>query len=83
MMNNDTKAVDTQMVKKLVLEIVTTRADEMDCPECYEHLDYYADLILRGEDAAAVMPRLQDHLERCIHCREEFEALLVALRSLS
>lgn len=29
------------------------------------------------------MPLVQDHLERCSNCREEFEALLAALRALA
>ena len=81
-MDTDPKAVDIQAIKDGILEIVTLRVDEMDCPECFEHLDHYADLILSGTDPAVVMPRLHDHLERCEHCREEFDALLVALRSL-
>ena len=81
-MDTNPKAVDIQAIKNVVLEIVSLRVDEMDCPECFEHLDYYADLILSGADTAAVMPRLHDHLEQCEHCREEFNALLLALRSL-
>lgn len=72
--------VDLDLVKQLVREIVTTRPGQVDCPQCYEHLDCYADLILNGRDAAAVMPDLYRHLQRCAHCREEFEALLEALR---
>jgi hypothetical protein len=69
-------------VRSLIREIVTTRPGEMDCPECYEHMDRFADLVLNGVDTTGLMPRLQEHLERCIHCREEFEALLVAVRGL-
>jgi predicted anti-sigma-YlaC factor YlaD len=38
---------------------------------------------LAGKNAAQAMPLVQDHLERCDDCREEFEALLAALRALS
>ena len=70
------------IIKDLVREIVTTRTNEMDCPECFENLDHYADLILYGENASAVMPRLHHHLEQCIHCNQEFEALLKALQEI-
>ncbi|MFN2129376.1 MAG: hypothetical protein ACK2VD_02545 [Anaerolineae bacterium] len=69
-------------VRTFIREIVTVQFDEMDCPECFEYLDHFADLILNGADAARMMPRLHDHLERCAHCREEFEALLAAVRAL-
>jgi hypothetical protein len=68
-------------VRALICEVVTAQFDEMDCPECFEYLDRFADLILNGADAAGMMPRLHDHLERCAHCREEFEALLAAVRA--
>ncbi|MBN1642168.1 MAG: hypothetical protein JXA09_13115 [Anaerolineae bacterium] len=81
-MDSDLKATYVLRVKAIVREIVATRTDEMDCPECHEHLDQYADLLLGGGDPHAVMPRLREHLESCAHCREEFEALLDALRCL-
>jgi hypothetical protein len=81
-MSTDANPVDVHLIKAMVREIITTRPDEMDCPECYEHLGQYADVILSGQDGAAAMPRLQDHLEHCSFCREEFEALLIALRNL-
>jgi hypothetical protein len=74
--------VKLQIIKDMVCDIVTARTDEMDCPECFEHMDGFADLLLNGADPMEVMPRLQNHLEHCRHCSEEFEALLNALRGL-
>jgi hypothetical protein len=71
-----------QIIKDIVCDIVTTRTDEMDCPECFEQIDVFADLLLNGADPVDAMPRLQGHLEHCRHCSEEFEALLSALRGL-
>ena len=81
-MTTEPKAFDIQLIKDMVRELVTTRPDEMDCPECFEHMDHFADLLVSGVDAAVIMPKLQEHLERCAFCREEFEALLNALRAL-
>ena len=81
-MASNSRGSNLAQVRSLMREIVTTRSGEMDCPECYEHMDCFADLILNGAEAARVMPRLQEHLERCVHCREEFEALLAAVRGL-
>lgn len=68
-------------IKKMVDMIAATRPDEIGCDECFEQLDRFAEEVLAGKDAAAAMPLVQDHLERCGDCREEFEALLAALRS--
>jgi len=74
--------IDPKMIKDMVREIVTTREDEMDCPECFEHMDHFADLLVSGADLDNTMLRLRDHLEHCPHCKEEFDALLGAVRSL-
>ena len=41
----------------------------------------FAELHLAGKNAAEALPLVQDHLDRCGNCREEFEALLTALRA--
>ena len=46
-------------------------------------MDRFVEMELAGKDAAEAMPLVQDHLERCWPCREEFEALLAALGALA
>lgn len=67
-------------LKNLVWGILHTYADEIGCDTCFEKLDRYAELTLAGKDAAAAMPLVSRHLQTCGGCREEFEALLRALR---
>jgi hypothetical protein len=74
--------LESGALKKIVRGILTARQDEIACDECFEHLDRFAEEVLTGKDPAEVMPLVQDHLERCGCCREEFEALLNALRAL-
>lgn len=66
---------------KLVRVVALTREEEIGCEECFERLDRFVDMELAGLDAAAAMPLVQDHLEKCGDCREEFEMLLEALRA--
>ena len=66
----------------MVRGILTTRPDEIGCDECFAQLDRFVELQLAGKNAAEAMPLVHDHLERCQDCREEFEALLAALRAL-
>jgi hypothetical protein len=72
--------LDSDNLKRFIQEILTTRSDEIACTTCFEQLDRFAEMILAGQDAAEVMPMVQDHLEHCPECREEFEALLKAIR---
>lgn len=68
-------------IKQMVQMVAATRPDEIGCDECFEQLDRFAEEVLAGKNAAEAMPLVQDHLDRCGDCREEFGALLAALRS--
>ncbi len=50
--------------------------EELNCEEVYALVDQYAECVARGEDAAALMPLVKEHLQRCVPCQEELEALL-------
>ena len=68
------------ILKKIVGSVVGTKPNEMDCDECFERLDLFVDVQLQGKGASEAMPLIQDHLNRCGACREEFEALLDCIR---
>jgi hypothetical protein len=53
---------------------------EMSCPECFELLDQYVELILDGTNPVEVLPMVKQHLEHCRCCTNEFEALMVMLQ---
>ena len=72
---------DRDFFKALIDEIADTREGEIDCDECFEQLDCFVEMKLSGLNAAQAMPLVQEHVEICGECREEFEALLAALRS--
>ena len=66
----------------MVQEIAETRdRGEIGCDECFEVLDRFVTMQLAGLDTAEAMPLVQEHLHMCGECREEFEALLTALRA--
>ena len=63
-----------------LMALSRTHEEEIGCDECFERLDRFVEMELSGLDAAAAMPLVEDHLDKCGDCREEFEALLEALR---
>ncbi len=75
-------ALNKDMLKGMVRGILSTRPDEIACEECFAQIDLFVEKVLAGADAAAAMPLVQDHLNRCRDCHDEFEALLEALRAL-
>ena len=74
---------DPEMLKQIVRGIVSTRPDEIGCGECFEQVDRFTEMVLDGKDAAEALPLVEEHLNRCGDCREEFEALLEALRAMA
>ena len=64
------------VLKKMVRMVASTKPEEIGCDECFEQVDRFVELNLKGLNAAEAMPLVQDHLDRCAGCREEFEALL-------
>ncbi len=67
-------------LEKVLLAVSGTREEEIGCDECFERLERFVEIEPSGLDAASAMPLVRDHLEKCGDCREEFEALLEALR---
>jgi hypothetical protein len=71
---------ESRRLANLFLSILHTYAEEIGCDTCFEHLDRYVELTLAGKDLARVMPLVHRHLNTCAACREEYEALLAALK---
>jgi hypothetical protein len=62
-----------------VLEEVP-QEDEISCSELFAKLDEYVEREVDQKDAAFLMPVVQEHLDVCSECCEEYEALLDILR---
>jgi hypothetical protein len=66
--------------KMIMQGILISHPHEIGCADCYQHIDAYVELVLDGENAAQVYPRVHEHLQRCRNCQEELTALISALR---
>jgi hypothetical protein len=75
-------ALEPGAIKQMARGIMTTRADEIGCAECFEQVDQFVEMELAGKNAAEALPLVQDHLDRCGDCQEEFEALMTALKAM-
>lgn len=70
-----------ESLRKMSAMLAHTQVVEYSCDEVLALLDQFAEMVVRGEDAARLMPLVQHHLEMCGDCREEFEALLRILQA--
>ena|SRR3712207_927119 len=72
---------DREIFKAVMGEIHDIREEEIGCDECFEQVDRFVEVHLSGLDAARAMPLVLEHLQVCGECRDEFVALLDALRA--
>ena len=73
--------IQEKKLKNFVTLIANTTPDEIACDDCYEHMNRFADMLQDGKDPAKVLPLVQQHLEMCMLCGEEFDALVEALEA--
>jgi hypothetical protein len=59
----------------LVERLLGPAAAEIGCDACFDELDRYVDLELRGNDADVAVPGMSAHLDGGPACREEHESL--------
>jgi hypothetical protein len=81
--SGETDNLNPDMLKEMARGIMSTRPDEIGCDECFAEMDQFVEMTLAGKNAAEAMPLVQDHLNRCGNCQEEYEALLEALRAVA
>ena len=55
--------------------IYETRDEEISCTECFRLVSPYVELEITGQDAAARLPEVKQHINQCPACREEYETL--------
>jgi hypothetical protein len=73
--------MDGGMLAQLLERIEQTQEVELTCDEVLVLMDQFAEMTLRGENAAEYLPLVQHHLSMCADCQEELDALLRILRA--
>jgi hypothetical protein len=59
----------------LLRRLLGPAGPEVTCEECFDRLDVYVEVELRGGDPGAAVPGLRAHLDGCPACREDYESL--------
>lgn len=73
--------ISHQHAKKMLMMIEKTQEQELSCDEVHALLDQYAEMTLRGENVAELLPLVHYHLDMCPDCKEEYEALARILQA--
>jgi hypothetical protein len=70
-MSQTPKKDETAVLKRLL----GPAGPEITCEECFDKLDHYVELELRGADADREIPGMGAHLEGCPACGEDHRSL--------
>ena len=75
-------SLSKQEIDGLLRLIGLTRDDEIDCERCLALVAEFAERERAGRSIPAGLEAAAHHLSICAECREEFEALLQALKAM-
>ena len=73
--------MDARDCRELIRRLVGPGDPEISCQECFEQLDRYVELELRGADAEAAVPGMRAHLDGCPACDADRASLVALLRT--
>ncbi len=72
-------SLTNQQIDVLMQMIVLTKHEEFSCDDCLKRMAEFAEISLQGKPIPDALKEIDDHLKICGECREEFEALKVAI----
>jgi hypothetical protein len=70
-----------EVIVKFLRILEDVRAEDMSCDDMFNRLDEFVEAEVKSHDAEKLMPLVQEHLDMCSHCEEEYEALLDVLEN--
>ena len=73
--SNGMQARQSEKMQKMLAMLSNTQEVELTCDEVFALLDQFTELATQGEDVRQLMPLVQQHLDMCDDCREEYRVL--------
>jgi len=70
-----------EVVLKFLQILENVREEEMSCDEMFIQLDEFVEHEVKSRDAAKIMPLIQEHIDLCPECCDEYQALLTVLEN--
>ena len=71
-----------QQITNLIELTFATKDDTLGCDGCLELMDQFAQAELDGDAIPEALEAVRTHLEQCKCCKDEYEALMIALREV-
>ncbi|MEM6692227.1 MAG: hypothetical protein AAF664_22550 [Planctomycetota bacterium] len=72
-------SLSRKQTQDLIDSVSSAKPDELDCDGCHELMAEFAELELSGKEIPEAMQAVRRHLDQCVCCNDEYNALLEAL----
>ncbi len=73
--------IQDEVVLKFLQILENVREEEMSCDQMFIQLDEFVEHEVKSRDAARIMPLIQEHIDLCPECCDEYQALLTVLEN--
>lgn len=73
--------IQDEVVLKFLQILENVREEEMSCDQMFIQLDEFVEHEVKSRDAARIMPLIQEHIDMCPECCDEYQALLTVLEN--
>lgn len=71
-----------QQITNMIELAFTARDDSLGCDGCLELMDQFAQAELDGTTIPKALECVRIHIDQCKCCKDEYQALMVALREV-
>jgi predicted anti-sigma-YlaC factor YlaD len=74
--------LNNDQIRNLLHLLTITREHELNCNEFLERMGEFAERDIAGLPIDDILRSVEHHLVMCAECREEYEALIAALKRM-
>lgn len=75
-------ALSDDQISNLLGMVCSSQSDNLDCDGCFDHLAEFAEAKLQSREIPDALKEVENHLQQCACCKDEFNALLEGLRAM-
>lgn len=75
-------ALNNEQITALMQFVASVKPDDFTCDGCLEHVPELAESQLGDRPLTEILEHVQNHLDNCPCCAQEYESFLEALRAV-
>ena len=75
-------ALSKDQISKLLSLVANSTPDDISCDGCLEHVAQFVETELAGAEMCDTMKLIQNHMQNCPCCMDEYNALMEAMAAI-